>query len=170
MSIFFSSKYYSSSLLISSKISVVSTSLLTSICSKQKRFSVDVISKQISDILQYLFQLISLVFLPKNLFLGPFSAHKTFSLSLPFTVFSLLELKKSCSSLAKVIFSLIFYVMNCLFASFCLSDHVLDIWFFTYWFYCSKEIFSCPFLFSCFISTVTIIFTMFTCENIKDHP
>ena len=45
-----------------------------------------------------------------------------------------------------------------------------DTWFFTYWFYCSNKIFSCPFLFPCFIYIVAVIFTMLTCGNIKDHP
>ena len=55
-------------------------------------------------------------------------------------------------------------------ASFCLSDHVSDIWFFTYWLYCDQEIFSCLFLLLCFSSIVTIIFTMFIFCAIKIHP
>ena len=34
--------------------------------------------------------------------------------------------------------------------SFCLSVHLSDIWFFTYFFYCGQEIFSCSFSFLCF--------------------
>ena len=57
----------------------------------------------------------------------------------------------------------------CFFASFCLSDYVSDIWFFTYCFYWCQEIFSCRFLLPCFSSFVTIIFTMLVSCPIKTH-
>ena len=166
--ILFSSKYSSSSLLISSKINVVSTSLSTYLFETKNIFSwchfkID----------QWYFRaLISTTFssfFNLKIYFWVFFCLKNLQFVHSIYCFSMLELKTLFKLSKSAFFKLVFHVMSCLFASFCLSDNVLDIWFFTYWFYCSKEVFSYPYLFPCFNSIITIIFTMFTCGNIKDH-
>ena len=111
-------------------------------------------------------------FLCEHIFGGIFSAYKRFRWPVFICCFSLINIDKSCSKLE----TLCFLIKNCVldlsciwFSCFCFSDQVSDIWVFTCGFYCGGILLLVFFTPPCFISIVTIIFTMFVSCPIKSH-
>ena len=146
-------------------MSVKSTLLSASICSKPKNFVLDAIKKLNVGVLNNYSDIFCKFFFCQNWFFGAFFRENTFIFE-PF-IFGVLLVKRGKILLKVRKSNFLIKKWGCWFyrlfsfSSLYLSDHVLDIWFFTYFFYCKKRIFFLLFPVVLDVSFVTIIFIFF---------